>query len=215
MPCECLQQRLPLHPLSWTEDGENGGRSMGGQPQQRCFVCVPRGGNFYADEIRRIFPDYPPPPPCDFQPPAPTPEMVRTCPLQFSSCLTIFNGSQVSRTCGELPVLDCKYANKIRYCYCVGDLCNGVPENSAANPSASGGLENSDDEDLGDGSGNGGASEGSGGLRPPYNDGNYFPPLTAVGPTTARPRAGNSASSDMTVNVGILALQIFSIFIWQ
>lgn len=202
-----------------TAGGDEGVRSLGGQHQQRCFVCIPLGTTWYVDDIRRIFPEYPTPPPCDFQPPAPQPEMVRTCPLQFSSCLTIFNGTQVSRTCGELPVLDCKYANKIRYCYCVGDLCNGVPEYSGGNPSLTEGLEESDDEDLGDGSGNGGASEGSGGivgLKPPYNDDNYFPPLTPAGPTTLKPQTnvGSSACSDMTVHIGLIALHVYSIYIW-
>ncbi|XP_071448763.1 uncharacterized protein [Hetaerina americana] len=195
-------------------NGENDGRSMGGLlQQQRCFVCVPSHDPWFVDDIIRLFPQYPPPPLCDFQPPAPQPEMVRTCPSRHGSCLTIHNGTKISRNCGELPVVDCKNANKIRYCYCIGDLCNGVHGQSGL----AGDIENSDDEDLGDGSGNGGGGEGSGGLsgmRPPINDDGFFPSITSA--TTFRPftKSGSSANVLMNVHVGIIILYTVLIPIW-
>ncbi|XP_046399606.1 uncharacterized protein LOC124166055 [Ischnura elegans] len=190
---------------------DNDGRSMGGlQQQQRCFVCVPSQDPWFVDDIVRLFPLYPPPPLCDFQPPAPQPEMVRTCPSRHGSCLTIHNGTKISRNCGEMPVVDCKNANKIRYCYCIGDLCNGVH-------GLSGDIEGSDDEDLGDGSGNGGGGEGSGGLsgmRPPINDDGYYPGINSA---TAKPNT-NSQSSTYALkskHMSMITLCAIFISIWQ
>ncbi|XP_055635241.1 uncharacterized protein LOC129775061 [Toxorhynchites rutilus septentrionalis] len=52
---------------------------------------------------------------------------VLECPPSYTSCLTQVDGDMELRTCGEsLSINDCKSANKIDYCYCSEDLCNGL-----------------------------------------------------------------------------------------
>ncbi|XP_021709673.1 uncharacterized protein LOC110679431 isoform X1 [Aedes aegypti] len=89
---------------------------------------------------------------------------VLECPPAYTSCLTQVDGDVEVRTCGEnLPINDCKSANKIDYCYCSVDLCNSLKRTQIRREiedSQMGGLSehlrqhhNSDDEDLTESSG--------------------------------------------------------------
>ncbi|XP_062563704.1 uncharacterized protein LOC134226751 [Armigeres subalbatus] len=89
---------------------------------------------------------------------------VLECPPAYTSCLTQVDGDMEVRTCGEnLPINDCKSANKIDYCYCSVDLCNSLKRTQIRREiedSQLGGLSehlrqqhNSDDEDLTESSG--------------------------------------------------------------
>lgn len=90
---------------------------------------------------------------------------VLECPPAYTSCLTQVDGDMEVRTCGEnLPINDCKSANKIDYCYCSVDLCNSLKRTQIRreieDSQMGGGLSehlrqhhNSDDEDLTESSG--------------------------------------------------------------
>ncbi|XP_065084389.1 uncharacterized protein LOC135706670 [Ochlerotatus camptorhynchus] len=89
---------------------------------------------------------------------------VLECPPTYTSCLTQVDGDMELRTCGEnLPINDCKSANKIDYCYCSEDLCNSLKRTQIRREiedSQLGGQSehlkqphNSDDEDLTESSG--------------------------------------------------------------
>ncbi|KAK6640861.1 hypothetical protein RUM44_012559 [Polyplax serrata] len=93
-----------------------------------------------------MFPDGPVVPLCNqFQPSNPV--YIRDCPSSsYQGCLTQTNGTHVTKTCTEVGLEDCKTANKIRYCYCKGELCNkeGVPTEAPVPLE----TETEDDEDL-------------------------------------------------------------------
>lgn len=111
-----------------------------------------------------MFPEGPPVPSCDLFDEVQT--FVRECPLSANyGCLTqiqgktfhslfhfyqthlVYNniflfvpGKKMTKTCSDIDIEDCKTANKVKYCYCKGDLCNRERESLE---------EIGDDEDFG------------------------------------------------------------------
>lgn len=60
------------------------------------------------------------------------------------------SGTHITKTCSAYKVHDCKTANEIEYCYCTGQLCNGVhvPVEDARPAVTPGSGSREDDEDT-------------------------------------------------------------------
>ncbi|XP_014280466.1 uncharacterized protein [Halyomorpha halys] len=105
---------------------------------QECYVCRPDEER--SPELEKQFPNAELPI-CGTK----TPER-KVCPEGSKGCLTQYEGDRVTKSCSELFVNDCSQANRVKYCYCVGTLCNKEEKTITVTPET-------DDEDLSEGSG--------------------------------------------------------------
>nr|XP_022915108.1 uncharacterized protein LOC111425361 [Onthophagus taurus] len=127
-----------------------------------CYICGGEDGQYSCTEFNASYKE--------------------VCPQGVASCSLHINGNEViARMCGEATNLtDCKVANKIKYCYCAANLCNGDTNL---------GFE-SDDEDL--------TEHGSG-----YDT---TTTTTIVEPSTVTPRSNNSNSLKATLYLFLYCL---------
>ncbi|XP_054271909.1 uncharacterized protein LOC128992382 [Macrosteles quadrilineatus] len=97
--------------------------------QHHCHVCLSETSSDV--EIERVFPGAKLES-CHLS------STIMVCPDTYKGCLTQSKGDQVMRTCAQLAVDACRWANGVEYCYCMGNLCNTPPPRPPT----------SDDEDL-------------------------------------------------------------------
>ncbi|XP_054273295.1 uncharacterized protein LOC128993431 [Macrosteles quadrilineatus] len=160
----------------------------GDTQHHRCHVCLSETASDV--EIDRVFPG------AKLESCTRSSEIM-VCPDNYRGCLTQSKGDQVMRTCAQLAVDACRWANGVEYCYCMGELCNAPPPRS---------LPPSDDEDILDN------LEGSGSHEPPATE-------ESTTTTTAIPvviQKELPASRGVTVNTSltILTLSVL-VLVWR
>ncbi|GLV45120.1 uncharacterized protein CBL_14307 [Carabus blaptoides fortunei] len=79
----------------------------------KCYVCGPNNGDANATDI----------PSCKLFDPNST-KFIRICPTTSMGCSLQINGTVYTRSCEKIAFDTCQTANKVDYCYCMGELCN-------------------------------------------------------------------------------------------
>ncbi|XP_075226291.1 uncharacterized protein LOC142327278 [Lycorma delicatula] len=153
-----------------------------------CYICGAGGG-----QLESIFPDISFPM-CDVN------QEIKQCPEEYKGCLIETNGTRITKSCGYLAMNICKTANKVEYCYCQGELCNGHQRLPQTLPPSTISSHEDDDEDLTEGSGRGPTTDDF--------ESRLLPPAS-----TSRPQQQSKSSSTNYSNshIGIMLLPFFII----
>ncbi|XP_060879998.1 uncharacterized protein LOC132951940 [Metopolophium dirhodum] len=92
-----------------------------------CYVCSPNSisDNTEASEISITFSNYniETIPTCGSKAAV---NFTLKCPEGYKGCLTKTYGKSILKSCIEYPIIDCKIANNVKYCFCANTLCNNA-----------------------------------------------------------------------------------------